>query len=103
MALGQMAQDFRAEPRKPCITGIKWLFFYETPEGKYEAETISMDYIIFSDFLNYPSLGGVKSQLAWAKRPNTAWKRVEVRGGIKIKLEYFNKKTMVRVRKVFIS
>ncbi len=24
-------------------------------------------------------------------------------GGIKIKLEYFNKKTMVRVRKVFIS
>jgi hypothetical protein len=28
---------------------------------------------------------------------------VRVRGGIKIKLEYFNKKTMVRVRKVFIS
>jgi hypothetical protein len=26
-----------------------------------------------------------------------------IRGGIKIKLEYFNKKTMVRVRKVFIS
>ncbi len=26
----------------------------------------------------------------------------KVRSGIKIKLEYFNKKTMVRVRKVFI-
>jgi hypothetical protein len=28
-------------------------FFKETPKGKYEAETISMDYITFSDFLNY--------------------------------------------------
>jgi hypothetical protein len=28
----------------------KMPFFDETPEGKYEAETISMDYIIFSDF-----------------------------------------------------
>jgi hypothetical protein len=49
MALGQMAQDFRVRPRNPCIIGTKWLF-YETPEGKFEAETISMYYIIFSDF-----------------------------------------------------
>jgi hypothetical protein len=26
------------------------LFFDETPEDKYEAETISVDYTIFSDF-----------------------------------------------------
>jgi hypothetical protein len=29
--------------------------------------------------------------------------KTHIRGGIKIKLENFNKKTMVRVRKVFIS
>jgi predicted dithiol-disulfide oxidoreductase (DUF899 family) len=60
MALGQMAHDFQVGPRKPCITGTKWPFFDETPEGKYEAETISMDYIIRSDFKNYSSLYGVK-------------------------------------------
>jgi hypothetical protein len=27
-----------------------WAFFDETPEEKYEAETISVDYIIFSYF-----------------------------------------------------
>jgi hypothetical protein len=52
-------------------------FFDKTPEDKYEAETISMDYIIFSDFKNYSSLCGVKSQLALAKRPYAAWKRVQ--------------------------
>jgi hypothetical protein len=51
VALGQMAQDFWVEPRKPCIYyWYKIAFFDETPEDKYEAETISMDYIIFSDF-----------------------------------------------------
>jgi hypothetical protein len=54
----------------------KMVFFDEMPEDKYEAETISVDYIIFSDFKNYSSLCCVKSQLAWAKRPNAAWKRV---------------------------
>jgi hypothetical protein len=44
-ALGQKAQEFWVGPRKPCITGIA--FFDETPEDKYEDETISMDYIIF--------------------------------------------------------
>jgi hypothetical protein len=29
---------------------IKKAFFDETPEDKYEADTISVDYIIFSDF-----------------------------------------------------
>jgi hypothetical protein len=57
----------------------KMAFFDETPEGKYEAETISMDYIIFSNFSNYSFLCGIKSQLAWAKRPNAAWKRVKER------------------------
>jgi hypothetical protein len=28
----------------------KIAFFDETPEDKYEAETISVDYIFFSDF-----------------------------------------------------
>jgi hypothetical protein len=46
-----MAQDFWVEPRKPCIYyWYKIAFFDETPEDKYEAETIFMDYIIFSDF-----------------------------------------------------
>jgi hypothetical protein len=71
MGLGQMAQDFRAGPRKPFITG---------------AETISVDYKVFSDFSNHSSLCGVKSQLAWAKRPNAAWKRVKnFKGPLKIK------------------
>ncbi len=52
-------------------------FFDEIPEGKYKAETISMDCVIFSDFKNYSALCGVKSQLAWAKRPNAEWKRVQ--------------------------
>ncbi len=46
-----MAQDFQVVPRKPFtvrITGIKW--HLETPEDKYGAETISVDYITFSDF-----------------------------------------------------
>jgi hypothetical protein len=30
----------------------KITFFDETPEDKYEAETISADYIIFSEFEN---------------------------------------------------
>jgi hypothetical protein len=30
----------------------KIAFFDETPEDKYEAETIPVDYIIFSDFSN---------------------------------------------------
>ncbi len=76
MALGQMAQDFLVGPKKPCITGIKIAFFYETPEDKSEAETVSVDYIIFANFYNSPSLSSVKSQLAWAIRPNAAWKRV---------------------------
>jgi hypothetical protein len=65
------------------------LFFDETPKGKYEAETISMDYIIFSDFKNYSSLYGVKWQLAWAKRPNTAWKRVKQKKFKKISIFFF--------------
>jgi hypothetical protein len=44
-----MAQDFWVGPRKPCIR-YKIAFFDETPEDKYEADTISVDYIIFSDF-----------------------------------------------------
>ncbi len=47
-----MAKDFWVGPRKPCITGTKIAFFDETPEDKYEVDTISMDYIIFSYFLN---------------------------------------------------
>jgi hypothetical protein len=31
----------------------------------------------FKIFLNSPSLCSVKSQLAWANRPNAAWKRVK--------------------------
>jgi hypothetical protein len=50
-----MAEDFQVGPRK---------FFDETPEDEYEAETIPVDYIIFSDLKNYTSLCGVKSQLA---------------------------------------
>jgi hypothetical protein len=34
----------------PRIFGYKIAFFDETPEDKYEADTISVDYIIFSDF-----------------------------------------------------
>jgi hypothetical protein len=49
-ALGQMAQDFWVGPRKPCISGIKWQFFDETPEDKFEAETISLEYIFFLNF-----------------------------------------------------
>jgi hypothetical protein len=45
-----MAQEFWVGPRKPCITGMKWHFFYETTEDKFKAETISVDYIIFSNF-----------------------------------------------------
>jgi hypothetical protein len=30
----------------------KIVFFDETPEEKYQAETISVDYIIFSDLSN---------------------------------------------------
>jgi hypothetical protein len=39
-------------------------FFDETPEDKCKAETISVDYIICSNFENKPFLCGVKSQLA---------------------------------------
>ncbi len=45
-----MAQDFWVGPRKPFITGTKWHFFDETPEDKFEAETISLDYIFFQIF-----------------------------------------------------
>jgi hypothetical protein len=31
---------------------FKIAFFDESPEDKYEADTISVDYIIFSDFYN---------------------------------------------------
>jgi hypothetical protein len=41
-------------PNGPRFFGMyywyKIAFFDETPEDKYEADTISVDYIIFSDF-----------------------------------------------------
>jgi hypothetical protein len=43
MALGQMGQDFRIGPRKPCTTWYTIIFFEKTPKDKYEAETISVD------------------------------------------------------------
>jgi hypothetical protein len=46
-AVGQMGQDFWVGPRKPCIYWYKIAFFDETPEDKYEVDTISVDYIIF--------------------------------------------------------
>jgi hypothetical protein len=49
MALSQMAQDFRVGLRNHVLLVLNG-FFYETPKGKYEAETISMDYVTFSDF-----------------------------------------------------
>ncbi len=36
--------------QKTMYYWYKTAFFDETPEDKYEADTISMDYIIFSDF-----------------------------------------------------
>jgi hypothetical protein len=55
----------------------KIAIFDEAPEDKPEAATVSVDYIIFKKFFNSPSLCSVKSQLAWANRPNAAWKRVK--------------------------
>ncbi len=45
-----MAQDFRVEPRKPCITGIKWHCLMKHLEDKFEAETISLEYLFFQIF-----------------------------------------------------
>jgi hypothetical protein len=42
-------QEFIVGPRT-MYYWYKMALFDELPKGKYEAETISMDYIIFSDF-----------------------------------------------------
>jgi hypothetical protein len=47
----------------------KTTLFHDTPEE--EAETISVDYIIFFHILK------INPQLAWAKRPNATWKSVK--------------------------
>jgi cyclopropane fatty-acyl-phospholipid synthase-like methyltransferase len=45
-----MAQDFWVWLRKTMYYWCKMAFFDETPEDKGEAETISLDYILFSNF-----------------------------------------------------
>jgi hypothetical protein len=76
MALGQMTHDFWIGPRKPCITGIKQHLLMK--HLKINMKLRQFLWITnFSDSLNYLSLCGGKSQLARAKRPNAAWKRVK--------------------------
>jgi hypothetical protein len=75
--IGPNGPRFLSWAYKTMYYWYKIAVFDETPEDKSEAETVSVDYIIFSNFSNSPSLCSVKSQLPWANRPNAAWKRVK--------------------------
>jgi hypothetical protein len=48
--IGPNGPGFSGWAYKTIYYWYKIAFFDETPEDKYEADTISVDYIIFSDF-----------------------------------------------------
>jgi hypothetical protein len=49
-AVGKWLRIFELGLENYVLLVKKIAFFNETPEDKYEAETISIDYLIFSDF-----------------------------------------------------